>query len=500
MPKRYVSIWFRYLLTDRHAIRYPEFKGKTFVFVESQRGRKVITAVSAPAYQQGLSVGMTVADAKATVPDMIVLDGKPGLNEKLLKALAEWCLRYTPLVAIDPPDGLMLDATGCTHLKGGERAWLKDLADRLKELGYYVRPAMADTIGCAWGVARWAKSGLIVAEGGHRNALMPLPAAALRLTNDLLVKLDNLGLRTINTFIHMPKSVLQRRFGKQIVLRLWQAIGQEEEFLLPINEPVPHSERLACLEPVKTRPAIEHALRELLEIMCKRLYGEGKGLRAAILTYYRIDGKLGRIEIGTNHPTQRVDHVFKLFSLKLEAVAPGLGIELFVLDVPKIEDVTDKQVNLWAEKPGAESEEVAELLDNIAGRIGPNYIRLYMPREHYWPERAATPQNDIRKKPETEWRTDKPRPFQTLEPPEPIDAMALTPDYPPKFFVYRGRRHTIVAADGPERIEREWWEDEGGHRDYYIVEDENGGRYWLFWSGHFDPHQPQHWFIHGFFA
>jgi len=247
MPKRYVSIWFRYLLTDRHAIRYPEFKGKTFVFAESQRARKVITAVSAAAYQQGLAMGMTVADAKATVPDMIVLDGKPGLNEKLLKALAEWCLRYTLLVAIDPPDGLLLDATCCTHLKGGERAWLKDLADRLKELGYYVRPAMADTIGCACGVARWAKSGLIVAEGGHRNALMPLPPAALRLTNDLLVKLDNLGLRTINTFIHMPKSVLQRRFGKQIVLRLWQAIGQEEEFLLPINEPVPHSERLACL-------------------------------------------------------------------------------------------------------------------------------------------------------------------------------------------------------------------------------------------------------------
>jgi len=234
--------------------------------------------------------------------------------------------------------------------------------------------------------------------------------------------------------------------------------------------------------------------------MCKRLYGEGKGLRSAILTYYRIDGKLGRIEIGTNHPTQRVDHVFKLFALKLDAVAPGLGIELFVLDVPKIEEVTDKQVNLWAEKPGAESEEVAKLLDNIAGRIGTNYIKRYMPKEHYWPERAAAPQNDIRKKPETEWRTDKPRPFQTLEPPEPIDAMALTPDYPPKFFVYRGMRHTIVAADGPERIEREWWEDEGGHRDYYIVEDENGGRYWLFWSGHFDPHKPQHSFIHGFFA
>jgi len=500
MPKRYVSIWFRYLLTDRQVIRHPEFKEKLFVFAEPQRGRKVITAITVAGQRQGLSVGMTVADAKAAVPGIVVLDGKPGLNEKLLTKLAEWCHRYTPLVAVDPPDGLLLDATGCTHLKGGELEWLKDLTKRLKELGYNVRPGMADTIGAAWGVARWAKKGLIVAEGGHRNAIMGLPSSALRLNSDLLTKLDNVGLRTIESFIHMPKQVLQRRFGKQLVLRLFQALGNEDEFLLPIKEPSPHCERMAFLEPIRTRPVIEKHLHELLDKMCKRLYGEGKGLRTAMLTYYRIDGKSGSIEIGTNHPSQRTDHVFKLFTLKLDAVAPGLGIELFVLDVPKVEPTSDKQSNLWAEKPGADSEVVAELLDNISGRIGTDYVKLFLPKARYWPERAASPQQDIKKKAELGWRTDKPRPFQTLEPPEPVEAMALTPDYPPKFFVYRGKRHTIVAADGPERIEREWWDDEGGHRDYYVVEDEDGGRYWLFWSGHFDPARPQHWFIHGFFA
>lgn len=493
MPKRYVSIWFKHLLTDRHIVRYPEFKEKIFVFAEPQRGRKVITAITAAGHRQGLTVGMTVADAKATVQDVVILNGKPGLDIKLLKVLAEWCLRYTPLVAIDPPDGLLLDTTGCTHLKGGELEWLKDLTKRLKELGYNVRPAMADTIGSAWGVARWARSGLLVAEGAHRNALMSLPPAALRLTPDLLTKLDNVGMRTINTFVHLPRQTLQRRFGKQMVLRLYQALGQEEEFLLPIKEPSPYSERLAFLEPIKTRPAIENGLRELLERTCRRLYGEGKGLRSSILTYYRIDGKAYSIEIGTNHPTQRVDHLFKLFALKLDNVAPGLGIELFVLEAQKVEDTADKQANLWAEKPGVESENVAELLDNIGGRIGNEAIRLYLPKEHYWPERTALPEQDIKKKPETEWRSDKPRPFQTLKPPESIEAMALTPDYPPKFFIYRNKKHTIVAADGPERIEPEWWDDENIYRDYYVVEDENGCRYWIFWSGGY-------WFIHGFFA
>src|ERR1700761_5383868 len=108
MPKRYVSIWFRYLLTDRHVIRYPEMKGQLFVFAESQRGRKVITAVTALGYKKGLRIGMTIADAKAAVQNMVVLDGNPGLNEKLLMRLAEWCQRYTPLVAVDPPDGLLM--------------------------------------------------------------------------------------------------------------------------------------------------------------------------------------------------------------------------------------------------------------------------------------------------------------------------------------------------------------------------------------------------------
>ena len=92
------------------------------------------------------------------------------------------------------------------------------------------------------------------------------------------------------------------------------------------------------------------------------------------------------------------------------------------------------------------------------------------------------------------------RPTELLKQPEPIEVMALIPDNPPKFFVYKQVKHIIVKADGPERIEREWWLDAGEHRDYYQVEDEQGQRYWLFRSGHYDNHHRYQWFIHGFFA
>ncbi|TSD66345.1 DNA polymerase Y family protein [Inquilinus sp. KBS0705] len=500
MPKRYASIWFRHLLTDQKAIRHPGLKGKAYVIAGPDHGRMLITALTDEAENYGVTEGMTVADARVIAPGLQVFDGKPGRNIKLLTGLAEWFLRYTPLVQLDPPDGLLLDITGCTHLKGGEEAYLREIVSRLRTIGYDVRPAIADTIGAAWGVARCAASGLIVAPAAHRTALMPLPPSALRLPTDLLLKLRNLGLHEVSSFIYMPDSVLRRRFGKNMVLRLHQALGQEAEYLFPLKEPVPYSERLESMEPIKTRPAIEIALNDLLERLCKRLCSEGLGLRSATLTWYRVDGKNGNITIGTNHPSNRVQHIFKLFFIKLDTIAPGMGIELFVLDALKTEPVSDKQSELWSSTGGAESEEVAELLDRLAGRIGNTHIHRYLPGEHYWPERTPKPDTAIKKVPETGWRTDKPRPMQLLDQPERVEAMALTPDYPPKLFIWRGERHVIVGADGPERIEREWWLEPGEHRDYYIAEDEAGRRYWLFRSGHYDAENNQHWYLHGFFA
>src|ERR1700761_4965911 len=421
MPKRFASIWFRHLLTDWKAIRQPGLKGKAYVFAEPDHGRMLITALTDEARKYGVVKGMTVSDARVIAPDLEIFDGQPGRNIKILTGLAEWFLRYTPLVQLDPPDGLLLDITGCTHLKGGEKAFLQEIVSRLKAIGYDVRPAIADTIGTAWGVARCATSGLIVPEGEHRYALMPLPPSALRLPTNQLLKLQNLGLHQISSFIYMPNAVLRRRFGKDMVLRLQQALGQEVEYLFPLKEPMPYSVRLDCLEPVRTRTAIEIGLNDLLERLCKRLYGEGLGVRSAILTWYRVDGKNGNISIGTNHPSNRTQHLFKLFFIKLETIAPGLGIELFVLDALKTEPVNDKQSELWSAGSGADSEEVAELLDRVAGRIGTAHINRYLPGEHYWPERTPEPNTNLKKKPESDWRTDKPRPMQILDHPERIE-------------------------------------------------------------------------------
>ncbi|WP_295797458.1 DNA polymerase Y family protein [Mucilaginibacter sp.] len=500
MQKRFVTIWFRHLLTDWMTIRQPDLKDIPFVFAAPHHGRLIITAANTPAEAQGITAGMVAADAKAIVPGLKVIDDIPGQNLKLLKALGLWCIRYSPIIAVDPPDGLIMDVSGCTHLWGGERGYIKEVVNRLRGKGYDVRAAIADTIGTAWAIARFGQVTPVIEPGGHTNALLPLPPAGLRLEPVVLERLHKLGLITIRSFISMPRSVLRRRFGEGLLLRLAQALGQEDEVIIPLLPVQPYEERLPCLEPICTKVGIEIAIQRLLETLCKRLQQEGKGLRTAVLKGYRVDGKLEQVQIGTNRATYNSGHLFKLFELQIAKIEPALGIELFTLTAPKVEDVSPLQEALWAGKPGLDDLGVAELLDRLAGKIGPGAIHRYLPDEHYWPERSVKVAGSIRERPSVDWRTDRPRPVQLLNRPEPIEVSAPIPDYPPMLFIYKGKRHQIKKADGPERIEREWWLDAGQHRDYYNVEDEEGQRYWLFRSGHYAGSQGNQWFIHGFFA
>jgi len=499
MSKRFVSIWFPYLTTDWHARKQPGLKEKAFVLKAMVRNRIVVTAANNLARAQGIQKNMVLADAKALYPSLHAIDDKPGLATQLVNRIAEWCIRFTPVAAADYPNGVSLDASGCTHLWGGEEAYLKDISNRLRARGYAVRVAMADTIGCAWATARYGKE-MIIEKGGQFNALAPLPVSSLRLDEKTTVLLNKLGLRQVNDIINLPRTSLRRRFGTTLLQRLRQAIGEEEETITPVYPLEPFQERLPCIEPIKHKEGIEIALQHLLTNLCARLCKEGKGLRKAFFRAYRLDGGTSGIEINTNQPSQNCQHLFQLFSIKLSTIEPKEGIELFLLEATITEDAVVKQEALWQMGSGALDAKVLDLMDRFAARFGPEAVQRFLPTEHYWPERSFKKSSDLNEEPTTEWKLDRPRPMQIVSPPELIEVTAPIPDYPPLNFRYKGQLHKVVKADGPERIEQEWWIQDGQHRDYYAVEDEEGRRYWLFRSGHYNEVKSPKWFLHGFFA
>ncbi len=496
MP-RYASIWFPYLLTEYAARKVPQLRETAFVMASPQRGRMVIDAVSPAAAKKEIRTNMVVADCKAIFPEIEVIKSEPGQAEKLLNALAEWCIGYTPFVAVDLPDGLILDSSGCSHLWGGEIQYLESIKSRLNGYGYTVKISIADTIGTAWATARFGNQE-IVESGQNRETLKFLPPTALRLEPEILSKLKKLGLKRIESFMDMPAPALRRRFGPSLSMRLNQALGQELEMIVPIKPFEPYQDRLCSTEPICTAIGITIALKQLLESICSRFEVEGMGLRNGIFRAYRVDGNIQQIEIGTSQSSRNEVHLFKLFEHKIATLEPELGFEMFVFEATKVEPIIYEQSAIWTAS-SQNNKKVAELLDRVAVRTGANAITRYVPAEQFWPERSIKQAVPLWEKPATEWRTDWPRPIHLLEKPEAIEVTAVLPDYPPMLFRYKGNLYTIVNSDGPERIEQEWWIADGLYRDYYCVEDNNGARYWLFRSGSYDAEQPK-WFIHGFFA
>lgn len=498
MPNRFVSLWFRHLLADWMVRLRPELKNIPFVFSASERGRMVVKAVNHVAQAKGIHVGMVVADCRAIYPELEILDDIPGQEKKLLTAIAEWCIRYTPAAGIDLPDSILLDASGCTHLWGGEQAYLKEIHSRLSNLGYHLRISMADTIAAAWAVAHYGVNGTIVPPNKQNEALKHLPGEALRLDSTTISRLEKLGLSTISSFMSMPRSALRQRFGQDILKRIDMALGTKIDSFKPVRPIDPYKERLPCIEPIRTAASIETAIRILLKQLCMRLEKERKGIRMAIFKAYRVDGNEQQLKVTTSKATRNEEHLFKLFQIRIPSLKPNLGFELFTLHAMRIEEISMEQNAMWTEQK-YDVAGVAELLDKLGGRLGMDVIHRYLPAEHYWPERSIKEAADVEEEPITQWRTDVPRPLHLLSKPERIEVSAPIPDHPPMLFRYKNQVHAVQKADGPERIEQEWWIEQNIFRDYYCVEDEAGRRYWLFRSGHYHEGEPE-WFIHGFFA
>ena len=90
------------------------------------------------------AIGLPLANARAICPELTVFDADEVADRKTLDDIADWCDRFTPLVALDPPHGLFLDITGCAHLFGGERALLQIVCGALTRRGFAVSAAIAE--------------------------------------------------------------------------------------------------------------------------------------------------------------------------------------------------------------------------------------------------------------------------------------------------------------------------------------------------------------------
>ncbi|MGC4056518.1 MAG: DNA polymerase Y family protein [Chitinophagaceae bacterium] len=494
-----MSVLFPHLQADIYSRRHPQLRDTLFALAIPDQNRMRICSVSPGAQQEGIRPGMVVADARTLIPALQVFtDEVPDIAQSL-QQLAIWALRFTPVAAADAPDGLILDISGCPHLWQGERPYADCIKQRLNQAGFTAYTGISDTPGAAWAIVRFLPQCDILEPGTHHHILPSLPVAALRLDDQLAERFSKLGMYRIRDILHLPRQSLRRRFGSVPADRLDRVFGIQTELITPAVPPPEYIGRLPCPEPVHTAVAVTAALETLLTQLCNHLSRAGKGLRHCILQVHRTDSETRKLELRTARATRQVQHLLHLFSLRIDQIDPGLGIELFTLEAALTEPLLPEQEILWAQQEQQHIRQTALLLDKIRAYLPQAAVYRQLPKEHHWPDRSVENVPDVVQQPSTQWREDLPRPVHVFNPAREISVMVPIPDYPPVQFNYESRIHRIIKADGPERIEAEWWTGIIPHRDYYCVEDEQGQRYWLYREGHYNDEHTK-WFLHGLFA
>lgn len=521
MQRRFLALLFPFLSTDRLRSERGAAGLDPFTTpvacVEKHRGAVVLVAVDEAAAALGLAPGISLADARARVPDLETVECDPHADAQWLERLADMADRYSPLVAIDMPDGLTLDISGAAHLFGGEGAMAVDAEARIGAMGLSLRHAFASTPEAAQALARFQT----MPAPDEDAAIRRLPIAALRLDDDALTGLRRAGLRTIGDLAGRPTAPLSARFGEEASDALARLLGRIDSRLSPRRIPPALAFARRFAEPLARTEAAVAVIGELLHDAAGMLEQRGKGGRRFAVRLFRSDGAVRDLAVDTSLPTRDGDAVMRLFAERIDALSdpidPGFGFDLIRLAVPRLEDVAPTQLVLEggsaaAMKHGEVGTQIVSLVDRLSTRHGAERVRRLIEQERHIPEQGVLALPAVSAPPPVPWRGEgeaaeagEPpvRPIHLFDPPQPIQVMAEVPDGPPQRFRWQRRLHDVTRFEGPERIAAEWWNRDtpGLTRDYYRVEDARGRRLWVFRHGLYGDEKPDPgWYVHGVFV
>ena len=490
-----------------------------------------LAAVDEGAVRLGLAPGLSMADARARVPELDLFDHDPHADRAWLERLADFCTRYTPTVALDAPQGLILDTTGCDHLLGGEAALATDVEQRLARLGMSVRFAFAGTPEGARALARHG-AGPVKDESA---AIRRLPVVALDLEEDTIVALRRAGLKTIGEVARRPLAGIAARFGESAVTAIRRIVGDADSALIPRRVTPPFTAVRRLAEPVARTETMLAILEELAVEATERLAQHHLGGRRFEVIFYRTDGLVRRLPVETGMPSRDVDALMRLLRERIDTLSdpldPGFGFDLIRLDIPVTEPLAASQLRL--EGGSIAEAEVMALVERLSTRLGRGRILRFAAHDTHIPEQVELTLPALEAPPPGAWPPPTPgepplRPIHLFDPPQPIEVLgAEVPDGPPRRFRWRRALHEVARFEGPERIAPEWWrcrpvpyetrkpgsrtdeivtryhldDDVSRTRDYYRVEDRRGRRFWIFRHGLFHADRPMpRWYLHGLFA
>lgn len=476
-----------------------------------------IIALEAYAKTSGLCIGQTLSDARALIPDVDNHICEHTKTHALLLRIALWCERYTPLVALSGnlnkhiDAGLFMDVTGCAHLMGSEKALVKDLEHRLKAQGFCARICLADTPGAAWAMAHYGDKN-IISIGKQETTLNPLPLSALRLSHTVVEVLNRVGFKTIGCIVNLPRAPLAARFGANLLRKLDQALGREEEVISPIMPIAGLVSERRFADPIVYEDDIKEIIAQIAKNIIPLLEKRGLGARECAVKLFRVDGNVSHLTVQSANPLRDAKQIARLFHERLAGLHDdldfGFGFDVIRLEIIRADNFDIEQTDLI--EASLAQDHYNALINRLSARLGTDRVQKFAITDTHIPERefacvsvinTATKSNHVLKVEEaTKVLT---RPIILLDAPERIETIAQIPDGAPIRFRWRKVFYDVRKSEGPERIACEWWRDgrTAKTRDYFRVEAVGGYRFWIFRHGLYkrETNMPD-WYMHGLFA
>lgn len=437
---------------------------------------------NACARAQGVRTGMSLSAATALVPDLIYRPRDPQIETAALEQLATWAGQFTSAVSLQPPNGLVLEIEGSLNLFGGIRRIIAAVKRGCAEMGHAVSLACAPTISAAWLLARAHTEKIIVGKIAIRDALSPLPIAALDCDARRLDAFASIGIQLVGELLALPRDGVAQRFGQPILDQLDRALGVMPEARTFFTVPARFQSSLEFPAPVSNAEALLFATKRLLTQLAGFLAARSGGIERFTVIQLHEDVAPTEIQVHLATPTRELDRFVILMRERFASTALAAPVQGIRIEANEILALAGSVPSLFPETI-KESGDCHRLIERLQARLGPDAVQGLSPSAEYRPELSwLTTQPGARAKGDQAL----PRPLWLLEVPELLREVGSKPHY---------RNEPLMVIAGPEIIESGWWNGDI-KRDYFVAQTPAQSTYWIFR----DRRQPCAWYLHGIFG
>jgi len=346
--------------------------GRPMAIEAPQPGPRTVYDVSYAAHLAGVSVGMTLAQARKVCPEVSVLPARVEAYRETFQVMIETLSTFTPDIEPLDLEHSWLAAGGLTPRTGLERSLAVELATHVRrDVGLCTRVGLAHGKLTSRIVTQYlAQRDVMVLPpgketmflGGLATRYLPLTASNHRLVAQL-------GLSKIRQYAALPARGILPRFGYDGLRAHELSHGRDDGHVRPWQEEPVIEVTQAFLEPVDNQRRLRHHVELLVRRATKPLAARFQMAGALTLTITFEDGHATTSRRTLVEPTVRPDTLLVHADAMIAAIEWRAPVERLTLEARGLCPTVGHQLELFR-REHEERAGVEQTLRRIQAKFG----------------------------------------------------------------------------------------------------------------------------------